>query len=238
MVISSGKMNIFEVAEYLFGPMRSSTDRELELEREMLERGSKLVGMNVFDLFEDESDDEQDRRGMLELHNLRSGTIETPYRGRGYINKFTTYTVGEDGHSRNYDFEPEYDLILYIYSISPRIKSTFREVKVQYGYMYQYSQGSVYSFPAFREIPKADDRKVNVWKVSEEGWEENEVIRVSTNFYAYSLPENRDLKKFLDGARYVVDSYKKKLTEKYERNMKNQDDILNKMNEVFTEIAD
>ena len=35
------KMNIWEIAEYLFGPMRTSTDEELELERQMMQRLSK-----------------------------------------------------------------------------------------------------------------------------------------------------------------------------------------------------
>lgn len=48
------KLNIFEIAEELFGPMRSSTDEELELERRMIERNSKPVGVNVFDLFDEE----------------------------------------------------------------------------------------------------------------------------------------------------------------------------------------
>lgn len=46
------KMNIFEIAEYLFGPMRSSTEEEIKLEHEMIMRDSKPVGINVFDMIE------------------------------------------------------------------------------------------------------------------------------------------------------------------------------------------
>ena len=46
------KMNIWEIAEYLFGPMRTSTDEELELERQMMKRlteNAKSFGKNIFD---------------------------------------------------------------------------------------------------------------------------------------------------------------------------------------------
>ena len=60
--MKKNKLNVFEIAEELFGPMRSSTDEELELEREMIERNSKPVGINTFDLFDKElPNDDQDR---------------------------------------------------------------------------------------------------------------------------------------------------------------------------------
>ena len=45
-------MDILAVAEYLFGPMRSSTDEEIELYKKMIERNSKPIGINVFDMIE------------------------------------------------------------------------------------------------------------------------------------------------------------------------------------------
>ena len=54
-------MNPFEVAEYLFGPMRSSTEEENELIREMLRRNSKPIGVNIFETVdEDENLDSVD----------------------------------------------------------------------------------------------------------------------------------------------------------------------------------
>ena len=45
-------MNIFDVAEYLFGPLRSSTEEENELIRDTMNRTSKLFGVNVFEMDE------------------------------------------------------------------------------------------------------------------------------------------------------------------------------------------
>ena len=54
------KMNVWEIAEYLFGPMRTSTDEELELERQMMQRlteNAEPFGKNIFDDdFQDLSD--------------------------------------------------------------------------------------------------------------------------------------------------------------------------------------
>ena len=74
---------------------------------------------------------------MLELHDPRSNTTKRLNLGKSRIKKFAVQTLDENGRARNYDFEPEYDLILYIYSTSPKVDNPFREVNVQYGYMYQ-----------------------------------------------------------------------------------------------------
>ena len=42
-------MNVFEAVEYMFGPMRSSTDEENKLKREILCKNSRPIGYNVFD---------------------------------------------------------------------------------------------------------------------------------------------------------------------------------------------
>lgn len=174
---------------------------------------------------------------MLELHNLREGTFRKVYRGTGNITKFISYTVDGNGKSRNYDFDPEYDLTLYVYSVSPKTNESFREYNVQYGYMYQYTPIETYSFPVFREVPNDDNRKINVWKVSDDSdWDELEVVKVSTNFYAYSRPENRDLSKFLDGALRIIEDHKKKLTDKYNRDMSNQDKIHDQIIDCMTRI--
>ena len=57
--MKKNNLNVFEIAEELFGPMRSSTDEELELERRMIERNSKSVGINIFD--KEFPDDDQDK---------------------------------------------------------------------------------------------------------------------------------------------------------------------------------
>ena len=43
------KMNVFDISEILFGPMRSSTDEEIELHRRMMKRNSKPYGKNLLD---------------------------------------------------------------------------------------------------------------------------------------------------------------------------------------------
>ena len=45
-------MNIFDVAEYLFGPLRSGTEEENELIRDTMNRTSKFFGVNVFEMDE------------------------------------------------------------------------------------------------------------------------------------------------------------------------------------------
>ena len=43
------KMNVFDISEILFGPMRSSTGEEIELHRRMMKRNSKPYGKNLLD---------------------------------------------------------------------------------------------------------------------------------------------------------------------------------------------
>ena len=52
-------MNIFDVAEYLFGPLRSGTEEENELIRDTMNRTSKLFGVNVFEMDEVEMVDSE-----------------------------------------------------------------------------------------------------------------------------------------------------------------------------------
>ena len=170
---------------------------------------------------------------MLELHDPRSDTTKRFNWGKSKITKFAVQTLDENGRARNYDFDPEYDLILYVYS---NTNKSFKEYKVQYGYMYEDTPGTIYCFPVFREIPTDDNRKINVWKISSGEWNENEVIRVSSNFYAYSLPENRDLNKFLDGAMKVIENQKKKLTDKYNSDIHNQDKLHDDIIEILTKV--
>lgn len=172
---------------------------------------------------------------MLELHDPRQGTTKRFNWGKSKITKFTTQTLDENGRARNYDFDPEYELLLYVYSNSNK---TFREYKVQYGYMYEDTPGAIYCFPVFREVPTDENRKVNVWNISDGKWNENEVIRVSSNLYSYSLPENRDLNKFLDGAMKVIESQKKKLTDKYNRDIVNQDKLHDEIIKIVTKVMD
>ena len=49
-------MNVFEIAEYLFGPMRSSTNEENKLVRDIMDRTSEPVGVNIFDMYENDED--------------------------------------------------------------------------------------------------------------------------------------------------------------------------------------
>ena len=53
-------MNIFDVAEYLFGPMRSSTEEENELIRDMMNRTSRPIGVNVFEMDDGEPEGESE----------------------------------------------------------------------------------------------------------------------------------------------------------------------------------
>ena len=53
-------MNIFDAAKYLFGPMRSSTEEENELIREMFRRNSKPIGVNIFETSEVEMVDSEE----------------------------------------------------------------------------------------------------------------------------------------------------------------------------------
>ena len=55
-------MNVFEIAEYLFGPMRSSTDKENKLIRDMMDRDSKPIGVNVFEMDEVEMVDSMEKK--------------------------------------------------------------------------------------------------------------------------------------------------------------------------------
>ena len=171
---------------------------------------------------------------MIKLKDPRPGTRRVYDLGKSKIKKFSVQTLDENGRARNYDFDPEYDLILYVYSDSHNAPRTFREHKVQYGYMYQDNPDATYYFPVFREIPSGGDRKVNVWKISDNEWDELEVVRVSSNFYAYSLPENRSLERFLEGAEKVIDSQKRRITEKYNKDMSNQDRIRREIADAVT----
>ena len=162
---------------------------------------------------------------MLKLKDPRPGTRRIYDLGKSKIKKFSVQTLDENGKAKNYDFDPEYDLILYVYSDTRNAPRIFREHKVQYGYMYQDNPDATYYFPVLREIPSSDDRKVNVWKILDNKWNELEVVRVLSNFYAYSLPENRNLEKFLEGAEEIIDSQKRRISEKYDRDISNQDRI-------------
>ena len=66
-LIAGNMMNVFEVAEYLFGPMRSSTDEENKLIRDMMNRNSKPFGVNVFDTSNEEmvEEDNNANQGLL-----------------------------------------------------------------------------------------------------------------------------------------------------------------------------
>ena len=66
-LIAGNMMNVFEVAEYLFGPMRSSTDEENKLIRDMMNRNSKPFGVNVFDTSNEEmvEEDNNANQGFL-----------------------------------------------------------------------------------------------------------------------------------------------------------------------------
>lgn len=175
---------------------------------------------------------------MLELHNVRPNCTKRVNLGKNNITKFTNMGVDSNGQARNYDFDPEYDLKLYIYSLSSRISEPFREYDVQYGYMYQETPSATYCFPVFREVPTEGKKKVEVWKVSDSNWDEMEVVKVSSNFYAYSLPENRDLNKFVDGVIKVIDDYKVRLTEKYNHDIANQNNIRHDIVETIVRMMD
>ena len=174
---------------------------------------------------------------MLELHNIRPDDIKEFNVGTSKITKFTNQTLDDNGQARNYDFNPEYNLILYVYSVSPKITESFKEYNVQYGYMYYKEQIDRLCFPVFREVPTDDKRKVGVWKASCDNWDEFEVVKVSTNYYAYSLVENRDLSRFLDSAIKVIVDHKEKLTEKYNKDMTIQNNICSRLvNDVLKAI--
>ena len=176
---------------------------------------------------------------MIELHNMRPDSTRRYNKSRNYIKKFNNVIVDENGNSKSHEFEPEYDLILYVYSTSPsKAENPFTEYEVQYGYLYQKTYSGIECFPVFREKPTGDKRKIGVWKVYDSDWQEMEVFRVSTNFYAYSFPENRDLNKFLEGAIKVIDDHKDKITKKYERDIENQNKVMEKITETMTEMID
>ena len=66
-LIAGEMMNVFEIAEYLFGPMRSSTEEENKLIRDMMRRNSKPFGVNLFEMDEvemvdSEENDDDDQR--------------------------------------------------------------------------------------------------------------------------------------------------------------------------------
>lgn len=174
---------------------------------------------------------------MLELQGVHTNCRYQLDIGKNNIKKFTRITLSSDGQSKNYSFEPEYDLILYVFSPINKFHQPYKEYRVQYGYMYQtvYLSGKEVGFPVFREVPtEANEYRVNVWKINANSdWEELQAVKVSINYYAYSSVENYDPKEFMVSAMNVIDNYKLKITKKYERDIGIQDNVLEMMSEVL-----
>lgn len=175
---------------------------------------------------------------MLELQGVHPNCTYRSRLSKNNITKFNKMTVDNTGQARNYLFEPEYDLILYVYNSSNRIRETFVRYNVQYGYLYQEtSSGKEQGFPVFREVPTKDHRTVNVWEINlRNEWDEFEVVRVANNFYMYSLPENYDLNKFFEGALKVIDARTDSLTKKYEEDINNQNKLIKDITETMTKL--